>query len=71
MINCGHMRNISSIFVHITPGLWYAILFGIPDATLNAYQHIQNICAKLVLNMRKYDNNSEALNRLHIGCPLS
>ena len=34
------------------------ILYGLPDITLDKFQHIQNVCAKLMLNMRKYDSNT-------------
>ena len=36
-----------------------AVLYGIPNKTLNKYQRIQNMCAKLVLGKSKYDSSTE------------
>ena len=41
------------------------ILYGIADSELSKMQRIQNMCAKLVLNRRKYDSSREALYDLH------
>ena len=41
------------------------VLYGIPNKTLNKYQRIQNMCAKLVLGKSKYDSSSESLKALH------
>ena len=42
-----------------------AILFGVPDVTIGKMQHVQNMCAKLVLSIGKYKSNSHAVRRLH------
>ena len=42
-----------------------AILFGLPQCDLNKMQRIQNMCAKLVLRLRKYDSSKQALFQLH------
>ncbi|KAK3101096.1 hypothetical protein FSP39_000910 [Pinctada imbricata] len=41
------------------------ILYGIAQSEINKMQRIQNMCAKLVLNRRKFDSSSEALYDLH------
>ena len=41
------------------------ILFGFPDPQINKFQHIQNMCGKLILNWGKFDNTSKALRTLH------
>ena len=41
------------------------VLYGIPNKTLNKYQRIQNMCAKLVLGKSKYDSSTESLKALH------
>ena len=38
-----------------------AVLYGIPNKTLNKYQKIQNMCAKLALGKSKYDSSTESL----------
>ena len=42
-----------------------AVLYGIPNKTLNKYQRIKNMCAKLVLGKLKYDGSTESLKALH------
>ena len=42
-----------------------AVLYGIPNKTLNKYQRIQNMCVKLVLGKSKYDSSTESLKALH------
>ena len=42
-----------------------AVLYGIPNKTLNKYQRIQNMCAKLALGKSKYDSSIESLKTLH------
>ena len=42
-----------------------AVLYGIPNKTLNKYQRIQNMCAKLALGKSKYDSSTESLKTLH------
>ena len=42
-----------------------SLLFGLPWNTLNQLQRVQNMCAKLVLNRRKYDSNTDCLRELH------
>ena len=41
------------------------ILYGTADSELRKMQRIQNMCAKLVLNRRKYDSCKQALFDLH------
>ena len=42
-----------------------AALVGISDYVIHKFQRIQNMCAKLVLNRKKYDSVTEALKYLH------
>ena len=42
-----------------------AVLYGIPNKTLNKYQRNQNMCAKLGLGKSKYDSSTESLKTLH------
>ena len=42
-----------------------AILFGISHCDMKKLQRIQNMCAKLVLRLRKYDSSKQALLQLH------
>ena len=42
-----------------------AILYGLLKSTLQKYQAIQIMCAKLVLNKNKYSSTSSALKKLH------
>ena len=42
-----------------------AILYGLPQFTLENYQTIQNMCAKLILIRNKYSRLSLALKELH------
>ena len=42
-----------------------AILFGIADSDIAKMQRIQYMCAKLVLNRKKYDSSKQALKDLH------
>ena len=42
-----------------------AVLYGISNKTLNKYQRIQNMCAKLALDKSKYDSSTESLKTLH------
>ena len=41
------------------------MLYGLPDITINRLQRIQNMCAKLVLNRKKYSSVTKALKQLH------
>ena len=41
------------------------ILFGVPKCDIKKMQRIQNMCAKLVLKLRKYDSSKQALYQLH------
>ena len=41
------------------------VLYGIPNKTLNKYQRIQNMCAKLVLGKSKCESSTESLKALH------
>jgi len=41
------------------------ILYGIADSDIHKLQRIQNMCAKLVLNCRKFDSSKDALFKLH------
>lgn len=41
------------------------ILYGIAHSDINKLQRIQNMCAKLVLNRRKFDSSKQALFDLH------
>ena len=43
----------------------HAVLYGVPNKTLNKYQRIQNMCAKLALGKSKYDSSTECLKTLH------
>ena len=42
-----------------------APLYGLPRKSINRYQTIQNMCAKLVLQHSKYSSTPEALKDLH------
>ena len=42
-----------------------SILIGLPEKTIKPYQRIQNISAKLVLNMNKFDSSKQALRELN------
>jgi len=42
-----------------------AILYGIADHELTKLQRIQNMCAKMVLQRRKFDSSKQALFDLH------
>ena len=42
-----------------------SLLTGCPQAILDIYQKVQNMCAKLVLWRKKYESASEALITLH------
>ena len=41
------------------------IIFVLPDTQINKFQHIQNMCTKLVLNWGKFDSTYQALRILH------
>ena len=41
------------------------VLYGISNKTLNKYQRIQNMCAKLVLGKSKYNSSTESLKALY------
>jgi hypothetical protein len=41
------------------------ILFGVPKCDIQKMQRIQNMCAKLVLRLSKYDSSKQALYQLH------
>ena len=38
---------------------------GVPDAVIEPMQRLQNMCAKMVLGLGKFDSATEALFRLH------
>jgi hypothetical protein len=38
---------------------------GVPDATIKPLQRLQNMCAKMVLGLNKFDSATEALYSLH------
>ena len=42
-----------------------AVLIGVTDQAIKKFQRIQNMCAKLVLNYKKYDSATLALKELH------
>ena len=42
-----------------------SLLIGCPQTTLDVYQKVQNMCAKLVLQRNKYESAMEALITLH------
>ena len=42
-----------------------AILYGVAQRDLGKMQHIQNMCAKLVLHRKKFDSSKQALYALH------
>ena len=42
-----------------------SLLIGCPQTTLDIYQKVQNMCAKLVLQRKKYESATEALITLH------
>ena len=41
------------------------LLCNSPKSTIQTYQRIQNMCAKLILSRSKYDSSTEALKELH------
>ena len=46
-------------------GYGNSLLIGCPQTTLDIYQKVQNMCAKLVLQRKKYESATEALITLH------
>ena len=42
-----------------------ALLYGMTKKLKSKYQRIQNMCAKLVLNKKKYDSATKCLQELH------
>ena len=42
-----------------------AILVGLPNCDIKKFQHVQNMCAKLVLDHDKYSSSTQALADLH------
>ena len=42
-----------------------SLLMGVPDMVIKPMQRLQNMCAKLVLGLNKYDSATEALYTLH------
>ena len=42
-----------------------SLLVGLPACSLQPLQRIQNMAAKLILNLSKYDSSTEARHRLH------
>ena len=42
-----------------------ALLYGLPDATINKLQWVQNICAKLTLRKQHYNSPKQCLYQLH------
>ena len=54
---------LSLVISHLDYG--NSLLIGCPQTTLDIYQKIQNMCAKLVLQRKKYESATEALITLH------
>ena len=44
---------------------WHALLAGITDAVIRKYQRVQNIAARLILNIGRRDSAIEARKKLH------
>ena len=42
-----------------------AILYGLPDTTINRLQRVQSMCAELTLKKAKHSSVTEALTELH------
>ena len=42
-----------------------SILVGLPDATVNKLQRVQNMCTKLALRKGKYDSPTACMSELH------
>ena len=42
-----------------------AILVGLPKSDIKKFQHVQNMCAKLVLDHDKYSSSTQSLAHLH------
>ena len=42
-----------------------SILYGLPNSTIKKIQHIQNMCARLVLRRTKWDSAADCLSSLH------
>ena len=42
-----------------------SLLIGLPDCSIKLMQKVQNMAAKVVLNLKKYDGSTEALKTLH------
>ena len=42
-----------------------AVLYGLPDITINRMQRVQNMCARLVLRRTKWDSAKACLAKLH------
>ena len=42
-----------------------SVLYGLPDTTLNRYQRIQNMCARLTLRRGRRESITECLKELH------
>ena len=42
-----------------------SLLIGLPEATINKLQWVQNMCAKLALRKGRYDSLSECMKQLH------
>ena len=42
-----------------------SLLVGLPQVSLNQFQRVQNMAAKIVLNRGKYDNSTRCLDELH------
>ena len=54
---------LSLVISHLDYG--NSLLIGCPQTTLDIYQKVQNMCAKLVLQRNKYESATEALITLH------
>ena len=55
----------SSSFVYLTWTMQKQMFYNVPEITLNKYQTIQNIYAKIALNKSKYLSSTKALKTLN------
>ena len=61
----GSLHDSSTHAEYISSRSWkFSTLWTTPK-TIGKYQHIQNICAKLILQESKYASSTDALHRLH------
>ena len=59
------MHHITINVMYLTPWLWKCAPIWPPTKSINWYQLVQNICAKLVLNRSKYSSSTDVLCTLH------